>query len=395
MNICFHCFSLFPTTLRGGISYYVLRIARELTAQGEHSIHILTDHEPDADWTDPPNVRLHVVKVRWLPVVGRWFPGVRESAQIARALWRVHRRYGIDVVEFPNWEAPNLIYNWWKPAPSVTRLSTSFAETRRIDELQLGPSERFALWSERAAALDSTALMTHTLAHRRTMVAELGVREERIGLVPHGIEVPEQFPEPAARAPDAPLKVLFVGRLEHRKGIFDLLQALPAVVDRAPRFDLTIIGRDRRHAPGGRTFRQYFEQEFPPAMKARVTFCDVASDAELDNAYRTTDLFVAPALYESFGLTYIEAMRYGKPVIGCRAGGVPEVVKDGVTGVLVPPSDPEELAKAMIALLSNDALRNSMGREAHRWTKATYSIHHTARRQVEFYREVIARENRR
>jgi hypothetical protein len=395
MNICFICFSLFPTTLRGGISYYVLRMARELAGNGGHSIHILTDHEPDSDWRDSPNVRLHLIRVRWLPVIGRWFPGVRESAQITRALWRLHRRHGIEVVEFPNWEAPNLIYNWWKPAPSVTRLSTSFAETRRIDALPLGPSERFSLWSERAAALGSSALVTHTRAHRRTMAEELGVREARISLVPHGIEVPAQLPDPVERPPDAPLKVLFVGRLEHRKGVLDLLKALPAVVDRAPRFDLTLVGRDRRHAPGGRTFRQYFEQEFAPAVKARVKFCDVASDAELDSAYRGCDLFVAPALYESFGLTYIEAMRYGKPVIGCRAGGVPEVVKDGVTGLLVPPSAPQELAKAMIALLANAPLRNAMGREAHRWTQANFSIGRTARLQVEFYRDVIARERRR
>ena len=394
MNICFLCFSLFPAKLRGGISYYVLRMARELADNG-HSVHILTDHEPDPDWADPPNVRLHVVKVRWLPVIGRWFPGVRESWQIARALWRLHRRHGIEVVEFPNWEAPNLIYNWWKPAPSVTRLSTSFAETRRIDALPLGPSERFSLWSERAAALESSGLMTHTRAHRRTMVEELGVREERIGLVPHGIEVPERLPAPAERPPDAPLKLLFVGRLEHRKGILDLLKALPAVVDRAPRFDLTVIGRDRRHAPGGRTFRQYFEQEFPPSVQARVKFCDVAADEELDSAYRGCDLFVAPALYESFGLTYIEAMRYGKPVIGCRAGGVPEVVKEGLTGLLVAPSAPQELAKAIIALLSNAELRNGMGREAHRWTRDNFSITRTARVQVEFYRDVIARERRR
>ena len=58
-----------------------------LTSQGEHSVHILTNHEPDPDWTDPPNVRLHVVKVRWLPVLGRWFPrSAGERADRARAL---------------------------------------------------------------------------------------------------------------------------------------------------------------------------------------------------------------------------------------------------------------------------------------------------------------------
>jgi glycosyltransferase involved in cell wall biosynthesis len=77
-------------------------------------------------------------------------------------------------------------------------------------------------------------------------------------------------------------------------------------------------------------------------------------------------LFVAPSLYESFGIVYLEAMNYAKPVIGCRAGGIPEVVEEGVTGWLVEPDNSSELAEALVSALGAPkqlAERGMAGRE--------------------------------
>jgi len=394
MNIGFYCGALFPPAMRGGIQSYVLRLAREIGASGAHRVHLLTDREPDASWTPMSGVTLHTVRPRWIPVLGRWLRGLGESRDIAKALRRLVREHALDVVEFPNWEAPGLVYTRTNDVPSVTRLSTCFAETMKIDALRIGWGERFIRWSERTAARRSAALVTHTQAHRAYMAREIGLPESAIAVIPLGIEVPDQPLPPVAREPNAPIEVLYVGRLEHRKGTLDLLHALPSVNAQAPAFRLTLIGRDRRHAPGRRTFREYAEQELPPAVRERLVFRDVVSGEELDAAYRGCDLFVAPSLYESFGLTYIEAMRYARPAIGCRAGGIPEVVRHGHTGLLVEPSRPEALAGAMASLLTNADLRRTMGLNAHAWTRENFSIQVMAERMIAFYENVRTRHRK-
>ena len=76
------------------------------------------------------------------------------------------------------------------------------------------------------------------------------------------------------------------------------------------------------------------------------------------------DLFVLPSLWEGFGIALVEAMALGVPVLACRAGGVPEIVTDGQTGLLVPPGDVDALAAGLWRLLSDDALRGSLAAKA-------------------------------
>ena len=80
--------------------------------------------------------------------------------------------------------------------------------------------------------------------------------------------------------------------------------------------------------------------------------------------YRNCDVFVAPSRYESFGLVFLEAMMFGKPVIACDAGGTPEVITHGVTGLLAKPGDPITLAAALETLLTDSAMRREMGAAA-------------------------------
>ena len=92
-----------------------------------------------------------------------------------------------------------------------------------------------------------------------------------------------------------------------------------------------------------------------------MRFHGEVSQAELSRLYDSCDLFVAPSLYESFGLIYLEAMAWGKPVIACNSGGVGEVVIHGETGILVPPADSAALAGAILRILSDNDLARRLG----------------------------------
>src|SRR5262249_33699930 len=143
--------------------------------------------------------------------------------------------------------------------------------------------------------------------------------------------------EPAA-ARSRKTRLLFVGRLESRKGIDVLLDAIPDVLAQFPDAVLDIVGDDTIPKPDGTTSKhEFLKRDLAALVRARITFHGRVEEHELREFYRDCDIFVAPSRYESFGLVFLEALMFGKPVIGCDAGGGPEVVTDGETGYLVAP----------------------------------------------------------
>lgn len=143
----------------------------------------------------------------------------------------------------------------------------------------------------------------------------------------------------AAQASGAPLRLLFLGRLETRKGIAHLVPALRQVLSEFPNVQADLVGD--RTDQGNFVLVQNLIAEFPE----RVTWHGFLEDTELDTLMRQADIFVAPSLYESFGLIYVEAARYSLPSVGFAAGGVPEVVTHGLDGLLAETGDTAGLTR--------------------------------------------------
>nr|WP_274607370.1 glycosyltransferase family 4 protein [Paracraurococcus ruber] len=178
-------------------------------------------------------------------------------------------------------------------------------------------------------------------------------RQDRFAVLPNGVDPAG----PHARPPSEPgaARFLSVGRVDdHRKG-FDLLRAAFAAV-RRPGWVLTVIGRISEATTAS------LQAEFGTAVRV----LGMVEEAVLEAEYAAADVFVMPSRYEGFGMPYIEAMRYGTPVIGTRVGGVPEVVPEG-TGLLVPVDDVPALAEAMRRLGEDPALRARMGEAGRAW----------------------------
>ncbi len=185
-------------------------------------------------------------------------------------------------------------------------------------------------------------------------------------------------------------RLLFVGRQERRKGIHVLLEVLPDLLDRHSDWQCDLVGSTSSQAAPGVTFEAQFRERHAGApWRDRVRFHGVMSDWDVQAFYRDADLFVAPSLYESFGLIYQEAMQYGVPVVGCRVGGVPEVVADGTHGLLVPAGDAAALARALDRLMSDDELRHQMGARAETDVRRDGSHLALAQRMVEQYRAAM------
>jgi glycogen synthase len=179
-------------------------------------------------------------------------------------------------------------------------------------------------------------------------------------------------------------RLLFVGRLEARKGIDVLLAVAKRLLPRYPELHWDIVGNDQIPGPDGISYRKVFEDDPEAAgILNRVTFHGEVSDLALRGFYRACDVFVAPSRYESFGLVLVEGMMFGKPVVGCRAGGMLEVVVDGVSGLLAEPGDAASLEACLIELIENAALRDRLAASARKRYMENFTAVPTAKRVVE------------
>lgn len=160
------------------------------------------------------------------------------------------------------------------------------------------------------------------------------------------------FPIPGR---DSRLVVGVVGRLEPQKGLSFLIKAIPAVLRERPDVLFAFLGDG--------VLRQALEEECREAgVEGAVHFLGYGRDVA--GFLGSIDLFVLPSLYEGLPLAVIEASAAGLPIVATAVDGTPEVVVDGETGVLVPPSDPQALARAIVGLLGDPARRELLGAAA-------------------------------
>lgn len=203
-------------------------------------------------------------------------------------------------------------------------------------------------------------------------------------VIPNGVDISHFSPDvaPIDRFCDGKLNVLFVGRLERRKGLDYLLRAFYQVQQEVPDSRLIVVG------PGTR-LRKGYEREVRHSGLRDVVFVGYADYDELPRYYKAADVFCAPATgWESFGIVLLEAMAVGKPIVASNIDGYARVVAHGVDGLLVPPRNEEMLAQALVYLLSDGALRQQMGARG-RLKAEEYSWEHIAQRVLNYYMRVL------
>ena len=189
-------------------------------------------------------------------------------------------------------------------------------------------------------------------------------------------------------------RLLFVGRISPEKGVHVLLEAFQKVAADYPEAHLDIVGPDWVMPPEyhlgfsdgshltslmpfySRDYRGILQELLPPQIARRVTFHGLVQHSELDRYYRDADLYISSSFYESLGMSILEAMASGLPVIGTRVGGVPEAVTHGATGILIEPGDAGQLSATIADLLSNQYLRNSLAKEARKRAIDLFSWDH-------------------
>jgi glycosyltransferase involved in cell wall biosynthesis len=188
--------------------------------------------------------------------------------------------------------------------------------------------------------------------------------------------------------------VLQLGRLVPRKGVDDAIRGFARLVhDHRVAAQMLIVGGesdlpDPQKTPEiGRLQRIAKSEE----VADRVIFAGRADRRRLKYFYSAADVFVTTPWYEPFGITPLEAMACGTPVVGADVGGIKYSVSDGQTGFLIPPRDPGSLARRLADLAANETLRARLGRQGLRRVRQLFTWRKVTEAIVKVYEEVVSR----
>jgi glycosyltransferase involved in cell wall biosynthesis len=184
-------------------------------------------------------------------------------------------------------------------------------------------------------------------------------------------------------------KILFVGSLIRRKGVKTVLEALALVMNEFPRVSLYLIG------DGERNYIEYLRNLSKKlGIQKNVEFLGFKSGMEIAKFYVESQLFVFPSENDNSPNSVAEAMVSGMPVIATRVGGIPSMIEDGQTGLLVEPNNPQELAEKIIHLLSKPNERKRLGDNAKNVARSRHLPDKVAENTIETYRHILDLEGR-
>lgn len=203
-------------------------------------------------------------------------------------------------------------------------------------------------------------------------------------IIPNGIDTEHFNPDipPIDEFNDGKFNILFVGRMEKRKGLNYLLKAYKQVKREIPNCRLIAVG------PGVR-LRNKYQRHVNRNGLDDIIFAGYANYSDLPRYYKTADIVCFPATgRESFGIVLLEAMAVGKPVIASDIEGYARVLTHGAEGLSVPPKNTGKLAEALITLLTDEPLRRQMGSQG-RPKALQYDWKHVAQRVLAFYVETL------
>jgi glycogen synthase len=250
---------------------------------------------------------------------------------------------------------------------------------------QLGTGYAVSSWAERLAVERADRVIAVSAQMRADILEHFRVDPDRVVVIHNGVDA-QAFARTERR--DALARhgvrlpyVLFVGRISEQKGIFTLLEAADALPEGvelvlcASSPDTPELQARLEAAVAGRPMIRWINAMLPVEAVVQL--------------YSHAAAFVCPSVYEPFGLINLEAMACGTPVVASRVGGIPEVVVDGETGLLVEPGDPVALADALRRVLDDPARAARMGEAGRRRVEAHFSWDRIAERTLEVYRQAM------
>lgn len=378
MNIC--VLTSLADLNAGGIANHALSIAKRLSKCG-HRFTVVTR----GNWrnrTEEEFDGIRVIRARFLPLYplhvsfhGWFVRSLLKSLQNDLDLIHAHS----PLIPVPDEKLPIMTtvhtpmrseakhIHGFRPYPIAARLQIRMVS--RIEEKLFQRSGRIAVVANSV----------------RAELASYSVLPNKVDWVGTGVDQQVFIPPPETRQLSDSY-VLYSGRLLERKGLISLLRAASLISKEAPGVKFLLLGDG--------PLKNYLEKEAERLhiqsrflLLGHIPFR--ARQQELIEFYQRAAIFVQPSLYEGLPATLLEAMACGKAVVATAVGGHPDAISHGSNGLLVPPNDPQALAKSLLALLQDGTMRKALGQAARNTIEERFTWDAVAQRTLQCYQKVV------
>jgi starch synthase len=368
----------YPPEVYGGAGVHVTYLARELAPLVHVTVHCQGADRPDAVAHRPWDL----------------LAGANQALQVVSADLSMAAAAGsAQLVHSHTWYAnlgghlASMLYG----IPHVMTMH-SLETLRPWKAEQLGGGYQVSTWCERTSAASAAAVVAVSDGMRADILAAYPeIHNERVRVIRNGIDTDEYRPDPGTDVLErygvdlARPYVIFVGRITRQKGVPVLLRAASRLI---PEAQLVLL------AGAADTPEQLAEvTELVDGLRATrsgvIWIPEMLPKPEVIQFLTHAAVFAIPSVYEPLGIVNLEAMACGTAVAGSRTGGIPEVVADGETGLLVPPDDPPALAEALNVLLRDPARARAMGQAGRKRAIAEFGWPAIAAQTADLYAELV------
>lgn len=384
----------------GGQNVYVAELAKHLASAG-HYVDIFTR------WEDPK-----------LPKVIEWENNIRvihvKAGPIGQMckeeLLPFMRAFKDDMIKFiaiekinynlihANFFMSGLVAMWLKEALNIPFVIT-FHALGYVRQIYQGKSDKFPperIQIEKQIVQNADAVIAECPQDKADLIEYYNAPVDKITIIPCGFSAKEFYPVNREIACtllglQTDEKILLqLGRMVPRKGVDNVVRALGRLKDSGVPYRLVVVGGETDDpnpmaCPEIARLQRIAREE---GVESKVTFVGRKNREILKYYYCAADVFISTPWYEPFGITPLESMACGTPVIGSNVGGIKYSVLDGKTGFLVPPNDPDALASKVHLLVSDPALLQQMKKASKQRVKEHFTWQKVASLVADLYQQV-------
>lgn len=358
----------FPPAI-GGVEEHVYRISRELARRG-HSVTVITSNEADGKNCSAENENIEGIQVYRFSLL---MPRVLRELWIIPKIPRILQQVRSDIVHAHGYRCLSsfeaVYVSHAKGVPSVLTPHGIYPPRSFINGLAKSiydkSTGRLLLnFSDRIIALSK---------HNNLLLSQMGASQKKIVIVPNGVNVEEYTSLHRSKTildrlhTNGPI-LLYVGRIDWNKRVDRIVEALPSILKEFPLAKLVVVGPD---------YANYADQLQEVAKRLNVEDSLVITGnvqrQTLLEFYSVADVFILPSSYEGFGLSMLEAMCSGIPVIASPTGGPGDILNHGTHALLLKEPSPNEISGQIHAILTDTSLRNKLVKNALELIKTKYT----------------------
>src|SRR5665647_1425231 len=395
-KVCFISPEYWPLT--GGTGAYVYYLSTELMKNG-YQIHIVTGSNQNQDIQVNPQLDVSFLKIPKIPIVKSFMLAAASS----RKLNSIGVTANVDIIHpqlplTPNFAVPP---NFGK-ALVCTVHSTWKGEAEAIrgePYSRLNANEKFLVsfnWFLRFFEEGMLARARKIIAVSHFTKWELTnyykIPESKIRVIHNGVDISKFKPATDKRKvkvelgfnPDD-IAIVSVGRLYARKGLFTLIESMPAVVKRFSNAKFIISGKGQSDE-----MRKLIAHAEKLGVKDYIVFTGYYPDKKLPKLYQAADIFAFSTFYEHHPFAILEALSTGLPVVTTNVGGIPETIENGKNGFLVEPFHQNQLADRILYLLEHPAEASEMGFEARKTVEERFDWRIVVKKVLKVYDEALS-----